>query len=204
MPDVQVILPDGRQIVAQIPDGTENPREFVINELTNRGLLGLPPLTTEQQQAITAVPPAQVPRFGPLGTVVEEAPPTVEALGAAVGIEGGAPAGARLEAGFAADPAQGAADINTKIKRILCLLPCCATRGKSKSWLKEALQEILPRKARRTPLKFGKGSSGYQPASGGSASLRGPEGFLTGELESRCLSKSGKIRWRTAKPEKAP
>ena len=52
MPDVQVILPDGRRIVAQIPDGTENPREFVINELTSRGLLGLPPLTTEQQAAI--------------------------------------------------------------------------------------------------------------------------------------------------------
>jgi len=113
MADVQVILPDGREIIAQIPDGTENPREFVINELTNRGLLGFPPLTTEQRAAVEAVPPTRLDpltaAFARTSGLEPTLPPTVGQLGVAagVGVEG-APAGARLEAGFAADPSQGA------------------------------------------------------------------------------------------------
>ena len=113
MADVQVILPDGREIVAQIPDGTINPREFVINELTQRGLLGFPPLTVEQQAAIEAVPPTRLDpltgAFARTAGLEPTLPPTVGQIGVAAGIRPeGAPVGARLEAGFAVDPIQGA------------------------------------------------------------------------------------------------
>jgi len=113
MAEVEVILPDGRQIVAQIPDGTANPREFVIDELTQRGLLGLPPLTAEQQQVIGAVPPTPLDplagTFARAAGVEPTVPPTPGVLGAAAGIApGGAEISARARAGFAADPSEGA------------------------------------------------------------------------------------------------
>ena len=114
MAEVDVILPDGRQITAIIPEGTANPREFVVNKLRARGELGLPPLTVGQQEAIAGVPEtridpvsfAQARAAGLSGMV----PPTTSQLAAAAGIQpGGTPAEAGFRAGFAADPTQGAA-----------------------------------------------------------------------------------------------